>query len=101
MAARSLPGLSGRQGKPAAKLHCELDDWWFDPRYTGGVCPICGWKPEDAAYPAPLWLRIYRRLDWELIGLVAMVAVLVFVGWEVARSAGLTWADIGKALTGR
>ena len=96
-----LPRLFGRSGKGAGRLHCELDDWWFDARYTDGACPICGWRPEGSAFPAPLWLRLHRRLDWELLGLVAMLAVLGIVGYEVELAAGVSWHDLISLLTGR
>jgi hypothetical protein len=71
----------------AVRAHCELDDWWFDPRYTDGKCPICGWQPEGAP-AAPLWLAAARRFEWELTGLVLLLVVLVVLGVAVAAAAG-------------
>ena len=67
---------------------CELDDWEFDARYTDGVCPICGWKPEGAP-SAPRWLRLTRMVDWEMVGLLALFAFLVFWGVIVIKAAHL------------
>jgi len=90
-----------RPGPTTAKLYCELDGWWFDARYTDGACPICGWRPEGVTYAAPLWLRAYRRMDWELLALVLTVALLIVIGILVERTAGLSPGDIGRALSGR
>jgi hypothetical protein len=67
---------------------CEVDDWEFDARYTDGACPICGWKPAGAP-AAPLWLALVRRVDWELVGLLALFAFLVFWGVIVIKAAHL------------
>jgi hypothetical protein len=40
--------------------HCPTDDWDFAPRYTDGVCPICGWRPDDVDVAPPL----VARIDW-------------------------------------
>jgi hypothetical protein len=60
----------------------------FDPRYTQGTCPICGWAPEGAA-TAPRWLALANRLDWEILGLFALADVLILLGFIVANAAGL------------
>ena len=75
--------------RPRAPLraYCELDKWSFDPRYTEGRCPICGWTPPGAP-TAPAWLAVARKLEWELTGLVLLLAVLVILGVVVARAAG-------------
>ncbi len=71
----------------ATRAYCELDHWSFDPRYTEGRCPICGWAP--AGVPAaPVWLMVYRRIDWQLFGLFALAILLVVVGLIVANAAG-------------
>src|SRR5689334_18483745 len=70
------------------RVHCDLDDWTFDPRYTQGRCPICGWVPEDAP-AAPRWLALVNRLDWDLLGLFLLADVLVLLGLVVAHAAGL------------
>jgi hypothetical protein len=78
-----------RQTRPAtARAYCELDRWLFDPRYTQGRCPICGWAP-DGAHAYPRWLVLANRIDWELFGLLVLVDVLVLLGLVVARAAGL------------
>jgi len=67
---------------------CDADGWSFDPRYTQGRCPICGWTPEGAP-DAPRWLALANRLDWQMIGLWALVDILVLLGLIVAHGAGL------------
>ncbi|TMD94740.1 MAG: hypothetical protein E6I72_12035 [Chloroflexi bacterium] len=67
---------------------CDTDGWSFDPRYTQGRCPICGWTPEGAP-DAPRWLALANRLDWQMVGLWALVDVLVLLGLIVAHGAGL------------
>jgi hypothetical protein len=74
--------------RPAVKAYCELDDWTFDPRYTDGKCPICGWTPENSPV-APLWLTWFRRVEWDLVGLFALFVLLTFIGVLVAYAAGL------------
>lgn len=73
--------------RPRLEL-CELDGWRFDPRYTQGGCPICGWKP-DGAPDAPRWLRLTRRVDWDLLGLFMLADMLLVLGLVVANVAGL------------
>ena len=76
-------------GKPRV-FHCELDDWDFDARYTGGVCPICGWAPEGgAAPPLPAWLQPLQRVQWDFVGLVVLAATLLALGILVAQAAHL------------
>jgi len=67
---------------------CEADQWSFDPRYTQGRCPICGWQPAGAA-AAPAWLALANRLDWDMIGLFVFADVLILLGLVVANAAGL------------
>ena len=67
---------------------CDTDGWSFDPRYTQGRCPICGWTPEGAP-DAPRWLALANGLDWQMVGLWALVDVLVLLGLIVAHGAGL------------
>jgi len=69
------------------RAYCELDQWSFDPRYTEGRCPICGWEPPGAP-KAPAWLMLARKFEWELTGLVLLLVVLVILGVLVARAAG-------------
>ena len=68
--------------------YCELDGWAFDPRYTQGRCPICGWAPEGAR-DAPRWMRLARRVDWDLLGLFLFADLLIAVGLIVAVAAGI------------
>ena len=79
---------SKRQRPLYNSAYCELDDWRFDPRYTQGRCPICGWAPEGAR-DAPLWMRLARRVDWDLLGLFLFADLLVAVGLIVAVAAGV------------
>lgn len=72
--------------------YCELDRWSFDPRYTDGRCPICGWAPEGAP-TAPPWLMIARRVDWQLISLFALAIFLVVLGLIVAHAVGFSLAS--------
>ena len=72
----------------STRVRCETDNWTFDPRYTMGRCPICGWMPEGAPN-APRWLALANRLDWEMLGLFALADLLVLLGLIVARGAGL------------
>ena len=76
----------------AARAFCELDGWSFDPRYTEGRCPICGWVAPGAP-EAPLWLMLARRFEWELAGLVVLVVVLAVIAVAVTHAAGyqLPW----------
>jgi hypothetical protein len=76
-----------RRGTPK-RAYCQLDHWGFDPRYTGGVCPICGWMP-DGVQAAPAWIRVLKKLDWEILGLLVLVIALVVLGGLVAYAAGL------------
>jgi hypothetical protein len=79
----------GRARRPAAnRAFCQVDQWAFDPRYTQGQCPICGWKPEGArAYPT--WMAMAMRVDWDLLALFLFADLLVLLGLVVARAAGL------------
>lgn len=67
---------------------CEHDQWAFDPTYTQGRCPICGWAPKGARdYPA--WIALVRKVDWDLLGLFLLADLFVLLGLVVARAAGL------------
>jgi hypothetical protein len=83
----ALPRLR-RPGRRAARAYCELDQWAFDPRYTQGRCPICGWAPEGAP-TVPAWMGLAQRIDWELFGLLMLADLLVLLGLVVARGTGL------------
>ena len=54
---------------PDVFAHCEADDWTFAPRYTDGVCPLCGWQPGDLDARPP-WLA---TVDWFVPAMLAMV----------------------------
>ena len=82
-----LPRIHGLQPRPG-RAFCEVDQWSFDPRYTQGRCPICGWAPEGVA-TAPRWLAVANRLDWEMLGLLLLADVLVMLGLIVASATGL------------
>lgn len=75
------------RGPRPVRAHCELDDWTFDPRYTDGRCPICGWQPPGAP-SAPVWVLAARKFEWELTGLFLLLVVLVILGAAVAAAAG-------------
>ena len=74
-------------GTPSA--FCELDHWRFDPRYTGGRCPICGWGPPGAP-TATAWLSVARRMDWDLFGLFVLLILLIVLGLIVAHAVGFS-----------
>jgi len=82
-----------RKRRPA-RAFCELDGWSFDPRYTEGRCPICGWVAPGAPQ-APLWLVLARRFEWELAGLVVLMAVLALIAVAVVHAAGYSFSWFG------
>ena len=82
-----------RKRRPA-RAFCELDGWSFDPRYTEGRCPICGWVAPGAP-EAPLWLTLARRFEWELVGLLVLLAVLVLIAVAVVHAAGYSFPGFG------
>ena len=86
--------MTASVASPKPRLaHCQLDDWDFDPRFTGGVCPICGWHPEGAAAsPRPAYLAWTEGVQWDLVGLVLLFVVLVIMGVLVGRAAGINLA---------
>lgn len=84
-----IASLTGRSAtRSPARLRCSADDWSFDPRYTNGRCPICGWAPEGAP-TAPAWLAMVNRIDWQTVTLVGLADLLVLLGLLVSRQAGL------------
>ena len=83
-----------RKRKPRTRAFCELDGWSFDPRYTEGRCPICGWVVPGAP-EAPLWLSLARRFEWELGGLVVLMAVLTLIAVMVIHAAGYSLPRLG------
>jgi hypothetical protein len=68
-------------------LHCVNDDWDFDPRYTDGVCPICGWGPGPR--PPTQIEALLRKIPWDFVFLVVLAVVLVIIGVLVGRAAGV------------
>jgi hypothetical protein len=71
------------------KAYCEADQWAFDPRDTGGVCPICGWKPEEGKPRVdPFLVAKMRVVPWDFVSLGVLVVVLVVLGVLVARATG-------------
>jgi hypothetical protein len=78
-----------REKRPHTLAHCELDDWTFDPRYTQGRCPICGWEAPDAAAvlePGPV-VKELRSVDWDIVFLAALFLVLVALALIVGNAA--------------
>ena len=61
---------------PDVVAHCEADDWTFAPRYTDGVCPLCGWRPVGVDARPP-WLA---TVDWFVPAMITMVLVSVVMG---------------------
>jgi len=57
--------------------HCPIDDWDFAPRYTDGVCPICGWRPEGIDVTLPFAARI--DWFWPAVGFLALVSVAMAI----------------------
>jgi hypothetical protein len=76
-----------RKRRRPPRAFCELDGWSFDPRYTEGRCPICGWVAPGAP-EAPWWLVLARRFEWEIAGLVVLMAVLALTAIAVVHAAG-------------
>jgi hypothetical protein len=68
-------------------LHCPNDNWDFDPRYTEGVCPICGWGP--GRRPQPAWVVRVETLPWDYIALGVFALLLLVVGVLVGTSANI------------
>ena len=60
----------------SVRVRCEFDDWEFSPRYTEGVCPLCGWRPDSVVETLPL----VQRLDWFLLMLVVVVVASILMG---------------------
>jgi hypothetical protein len=75
------PGMSRTA---VAKAHCPIDDWDFDPRYTDGVCPICGWRPPGAPVEPPRLARVDWFWPTVFVSLVASVlmGILVLVAYS-------------------
>jgi hypothetical protein len=58
------------------RVRCEFDDWEFSPRFTEGVCRLCGWRPEGIVEGTPL----VQRMDWFMVMLVAVVIASIVMG---------------------
>ena len=69
---------------PGEKAHCPIDDWDFEPRFTDGRCPLCGWTPPGAPIEAPRVTRI--DWFWPMVALVTVVSVVMGVLVLVAYS---------------
>ena len=52
------------------RVHCEFDDWDFSPRFTDGVCPLCGWEPPGVEVKLPL----FSTIDW-FVPVMVMLAL--------------------------
>jgi hypothetical protein len=73
--------------KAANKAYCQQDRWEFDPRYTDGACPICGWRPDGAAAAASATSWPLSRVPWDLVTLGALTLFLIFLGVLVGMAA--------------
>ena len=62
---------------PGEKAHCPIDDWDFEPRFTDGRCPLCGWRPPGPPVTAPRVARI--DWFWPMVALLAVVSVVMGV----------------------
>jgi hypothetical protein len=74
---------AGREGR-THRAHCPIDDWDFDPRYTDGVCPLCGWRPPGAPVEPPAFVRI--DWFWPIVALVVVMSVVMGVLVLIAYS---------------
>jgi hypothetical protein len=84
-----LTQLREQSAVTTRKAYCEADQWAFDPRDTDGVCPICGWRPEEARPRVDTFLRAKMRVvPWDIVSLGVLVVVLVLLGVLVARATG-------------
>jgi hypothetical protein len=79
---RSLVGaLSARLGRSGEiRATCPVDDWTFAPRYTDGVCPLCGYHPpgiDTTAWPSPVdWFwPVFGTLVASSLGMAVLVIV--------------------------
>ena len=65
--------FSRSKADSTATLTCPNDKWSFTPKYTDGVCPLCGYKPEGVEFHAPFAARV----DWFWPSMVFMVAASI------------------------
>ena len=59
-----------QRGAEDVRVRCERDDWSFAPRYTDGVCPLCGWEPPGVEVKPPL----LSTIDW-FVPVMVMLAL--------------------------
>ena len=52
------------------RVVCPHDEWSFAPRYTDGVCPLCGWEPVGVDVKPPL----LSTIDW-FVPVMVMLAL--------------------------
>ena len=77
------------------RVRCEFDDWEFSPRFTDGVCPLCGSPAERG------WRLSPRRSQGARVwcGLPSSRT-----GWCVTRAmcprSGRRWRAPGSSMTG-
>ena len=76
-----------QQATGPGKVHCDLDNWDFDPRYTDGACPICGWVPPGPTKAKPIWEERFERVPWDYVLLVVLAVVLLVLAFMVGRAA--------------
>ena len=67
-----------------ATLTCPNDNWTFTPKYTDGVCPLCGWKPSDLEFSPPFAARV----DWFWPSMIFMLVASVAMGVLVVLAYG-------------
>ena len=76
---RAFVAAAGRR-PDEQRATCPNDDLTFTPRYTDGVCPLCGWRPEGIDVRPPLT----ARTDWFTASLALMLVVSIAMGILVA-----------------
>jgi len=64
---------TGHRSDDTARVVCPVDNYSFAPKYTDGVCPLCGYKPEGVEFHAPFAARV----DWFWPSMVFMVAASI------------------------
>ena len=66
-----------RRAHPDLRAICPNDRFDFSPRYTDGVCPLCGWHPEEVDTTPPLIARIDRF--WIAVGALVVTSIVMGV----------------------
>ncbi|TML79249.1 MAG: hypothetical protein E6G04_06255 [Actinobacteria bacterium] len=74
---------TGRR-QETARVVCPVDNWSFAPKFTNGVCPLCGYKPEGVEFHAPFAARI----DWFWPSMAFMIAASIAMGVLVILAYG-------------